>query len=268
VRTFLSIAIVAVSALQRGPTAQLAASSTAALIGDRSIAVRPGVLVELFTSEGCSSCPPADALLSRLLSTQPVADTEVIPLEFHVDYWDRLGWKDPFSSAAFTNRQQSYSSVFGGDRVYTPQMVVDGAAEVVGSDEKLAVDAIRRAAARPHVPLGVSATTRKSAALRVSVAAPAAPGDSEPVDIVAALVEDGLTTSVTRGENRGRTLTHAAVVRHHQVIGALDRQAFVAEGEWPVNAGWTLSRARVVAFLQGRRSRRVYGAASSPVDRP
>lgn len=236
--------------------------------GGSAPAPRVPVLVELFTSEGCSSCPPADAFLSRLLSTQPVSDTEVIPLEFHVDYWDRLGWKDPFSSAAFTKRQQGYSSVFGSDRVYTPQMVVDGAAEIVGSDEGRAVDAIRHAAARPHLPIGVSATTRGSAALRVSVDAPAAPADSEPVDIVVALVEDGLTTSVTRGENRGRKLTHTAVVRRHQVIGALDRQAFVAEGEWRVNAAWTLSRVRVVAFLQGRKSRQIFGAASAPVDHP
>jgi hypothetical protein len=80
----------------------------------------PAVLVELFTSEGCSSCPPADALLARLFETQPLAGVEIVPIELHVDYWDRLGWKDPFSAAAFSRRQEDYSKVFGPDRVYTP----------------------------------------------------------------------------------------------------------------------------------------------------
>jgi hypothetical protein len=226
---------------------------------------RAPVLVELFTSEGCSSCPAAEALLTQLLSGQPVAGAEVIPLEFHVDYWDRLGWKDPFSSAAFTRRQGTYTAAFQTDGNYTPQMVVDGAAQLVGSDRVKALDAIARAGSAAHLPLGITARLRGAGRVRVSVDAPAAPSGAEPIDILVVLAEDGLTSAVTRGENKGRTLAHTGVVRRHEAIGALDRDAFVAEGEWPLNAVWTASRIRAVAFLQGHKTHRVYGAASAPV---
>src|SRR5689334_4635092 len=104
------------------------------------------VIVELFTSEGCSSCPPADALLARLEKNQPVAGAEVIPLALHVDYWNHLGWADPFSSHQFSERQGEYAAVFGNDSVYTPQMVVDGVREFNGSNSSLAQEAIAKAA--------------------------------------------------------------------------------------------------------------------------
>src|SRR4051794_37883402 len=105
-----------------------------------AVAAKPGaapptpIVVELFTSEGCESCPPADVLLQQLASTQPVAGAQIIPLSLHVDYWDQLGWKDRFSSALLTNRQRTYGARFNIDSVYTPQIVVDGRSELVGSD--------------------------------------------------------------------------------------------------------------------------------------
>src|SRR5882724_13421492 len=104
------------------------------------------VLVELFTSEGCSSCPPADLLLQRLQKTQPLKGIQVISLSEHVDYWNQLGWTDPFSSSFFSERQRRYAETFRGDGVYTPQMVVDGRAQLVGSDSQTALRAIAEAA--------------------------------------------------------------------------------------------------------------------------
>src|SRR5476651_645491 len=108
------------------------------------------VIVELFTSEGCSDCPPADTLLDKLIATQPIAGVEIIGLGQHVDYWDRQGWKDRFSSAALTNRQRIYQTRFNTESIYTPQMVVDGRAEFVGSDAAAATRALERATASPH----------------------------------------------------------------------------------------------------------------------
>jgi len=225
---------------------------------------RTPVLIELFTSEGCSSCPPAEALLTKLLSSQPIDAAEIVPLEFHVDYWDRLGWKDPFASAAFSKRQQDYSLTFGPDKVYTPQLVVDGHAELVGSDEPQVLDAIRTAAAKRHLPLEVTASVR-GAVVRVSVEAPAATSGLEPTAIGVALVEDAVSSAVRRGENTGRTLTHSAVVRRHQTVGTLQPDGFVAEGEWPVNPAWQRAKLRIVAFLQGEKSRQIYAAASAAI---
>jgi hypothetical protein len=236
----------------------------AAAHGSPAAPPRTPVVIELFTSEGCSSCPPADALLSKLLASQPIDSAEVMALEFHVDYWDRLGWKDPFASATASKRQQDYSERFGPDKVYTPQLVVDGHDEMVGSDEAKVLDTIRAAAARTHLKMGVTATARPGA-VRVSVEAPAAAKDLEPTAIVVALVEDGVSSAVRRGENTGRTLTHSAVVRKHQTIGTLQSDPFAAEGEWPLNPAWKRAGLRVVAFLQGEKSRQIYGAASAPL---
>src|SRR6266850_1327817 len=126
--------------------------------GAQSVPVAPAVpvVVELFTSEGCSSCPPADDLLTALAKEQPIAGVQVIPLGMHVTYWDQLGWKDPASLGSATARQQDYGRVFGSDRIYTPQAVIDGRDELVGSDEGGVKRAIAKAARQAHARVAIS----------------------------------------------------------------------------------------------------------------
>src|SRR5476649_811764 len=151
------------------------------------------VILELFTSEGCSDCPPADTLLEKLITTQPVAGVELIGLGQHVDYWDRQGWKDRFSSAAWTSRQEVYKARFGTESIYTPQMVVDGRAEFVGSDANAARRAIERSAALPHGAMKIEVSGDAASQITVSVSATDVPhpGRGDRADIIVAVVERG-----------------------------------------------------------------------------
>ena len=135
--------------------AALAACASFSPVQAASSSTTP-VIVELFTSEGCSSCPPADTLLSRYVKNSPVPGVEIIALGEHVDYWNHNGWADPFSSVQFSQRQSDYSHAFRLDSVYTPQIIVDGRAQLVGSDGDAAEAAIRRAARLPHAAVSVA----------------------------------------------------------------------------------------------------------------
>src|ERR1039457_5773895 len=154
----------------------LAATALSARGGE--VPPRTPVLVELFTSEGCSTCPPVDRFLSRLAAEQSIADVEIVPLEFHVDYWDRLGWKDPFSSAAFTKRQGDYSRTFQGEN-YTPQVIVDGR-EIVGDERAIRTaiaDAAKGSRALVRIELTGTAEAKTRIALHVSAVAAGADAD-------------------------------------------------------------------------------------------
>ena len=230
---------------------------------------RHAVVAELFTSEGCSSCPPADALLERIAAQSPVAGVEILALEEHVDYWDNLGWRDPFSSASFTRRQTDYESrVFHLGEVYTPQLVVDGTFVTVGSDSKAVRDSIAKAAARPGAAVRVDAHAADGRAhVDVVVDVPSPIERRKTADIVAAIVEDGLRTKVERGENRGRMLPHFAVVRSFTTIGSLPASASrgAATADIPLTAGWQPSRLRVVVFVQEKDTRRILGSNGSAI---
>ena len=227
-------------------------------------APRVPVLVELYTSEGCSSCPGADALLASLQRDQPVDGVEIIPLGLHVDYFNNLGWKDAFSSSAFTARQEGYSDIFGDDSVYTPQIVVDGHEAVPGNQPDLVRRAIESASSRPHLPLSVTAR-RAASAVRITIDLPAAPAVKEQVQVMTAITEDNLTTVVRRGENGGRTLHHVAVARKVQAMGPLTGEAAVAEGQLQVGRTWRPESLKAVVWLQGLKSRQVYGAAVAQI---
>ena len=202
---------------------------------------RAPILVELFTSEGCSSCPPADRLLQQL-------DPQTIVLSEHVDYWDHLGWRDPYSSHAFTERQETYARLFGIDGPYTPQMVVDGAAQFVGSDAHRAAEEIDKAGRRPRTDLHL---VRTASGVHVEVANAAGAGD-----VMLALADDSDASQVRAGENKGRNLQHVAVVRSLRKIGSVKRGgSFATDLDLPGSAQ------RVVVFVQESGQARISGAA-------
>ena len=241
----------------------------AAVFGAGPRAAEPTpVLVELFTSEGCSDCPPADTVLQTLIDASPVAGARVIGLGQHVDYWDRLGWKDRFSSAALTDRQRAYANRFASESIYTPQMVVDGRAEFVGSDATAARRALERALKAMHgvVEIDVQAAgaaTRVPVTVVVRDLPPVDRGDR--ADILVAVTEDRLRSSVTRGENNGKLLRHAAVVRSMATIGEATATGGEARAEIPVASDWQRDNLNIVAFVQARRSRAVLASAAVPL---
>ncbi len=231
---------------------------------------RAPVIVELFTSEGCSSCPPADRVLAQLDETQPIAGVEVIALSEHVDYWNYIGWADPFSSAAFSARQEAYARAFGREGIYTPQMVVDGQAEFVGSNLSKAREAIAKAARAPKAGVRINPTKSSSEkganAIRLSVSVSDVPSISQGdvAEALLAITENNLSSQVARGENGGRRLAHSAVVRELRALGGIDAatKSFTGETTVVIGGGWKRDDLRVVVFVQERAHRRVLGAAS------
>jgi hypothetical protein len=227
------------------------------------------VVVELFTSEGCSSCPPADELLSKLDKTQPVQGVEIIALGEHVDYWNRLGWIDPYASADFSRRQSRYSDAFNQDSVYTPQMIVDGRDEFAGSHMERARAAIATAAKAPKANIQLASSqdsnTPPSRAVKLSVHVSDLPrltgGDT--AEVLLAITENNLRSEVARGENAGRYLRHSAVVRELTALGEIgtNQNSFEAEPMVSLDKGWQRDNLRAVAFVQERGTRRVLGAA-------
>lgn len=222
------------------------------------------VLVELFTSEGCSTCPPADKLLTELDEAQPVNGAQVIALSEHVDYWNRLGWKDPFSSAQFTERQTDYSRTLHVEDIYTPQMIVDGQNQFVGNQRATALEAIARAAQSPKASIEarVKSSTSNSITLSVQVANVPEILRGDRADVLLAITESGLMSNVARGENAGRRLTHSAVTRRMVKVGTIEGKDFNAEQVVPLDSVWKRARLRAVVFVQERGSRRILGAAA------
>jgi hypothetical protein len=228
------------------------------------------VLVELFTSEGCSSCPPADEVLTRLQQQQPVAGAEIITLSEHVDYWNHLGWSDPFSGAQFSARQTAYARFLGGGGIYTPQMIVDGQDEFVGSNMSAARAAIAKAVRRPKAvtAIGVDEDPKSADAgavqLNVRVESLAGALPKGPVDVFLAVAESGLRSSVQRGENSGRSLTHTSVVRRLELIGSLEQRngpGFYSRTTVHLDPSWKRTNLRAVAIVASRSDLHVVGLA-------
>ncbi len=243
-------------------------SSAAAGDDGQGARPRPAVVLELFTSQGCSSCPAADRVLSRLGRETRSDGLTLVPLAFHVDYWNRLGWVDPFSSSRWSARQRRYAGVFSLRSIYTPQIVLNGRAELVGSHEGSVRDEIPPAVpARPAgrieiVRAGLDAAARE---LVVDLAVELLAGAAAPPMVAnLALFENGLITRVRSGENARRTLENDYVVR-------LLRPAMLIEpGSEPVrrervsitlDPAWAVGNLGLAAFLQGSETMEIHAAA-------
>jgi hypothetical protein len=230
---------------------------------------RVPVVVELFTSEGCSSCPPAEQLLSRMDRTQPVAGVRVIALEEHVDYWNSLGWTDPFSSSQYRIRQNDYGRKFLIDGIYTPQMIVNGQAQFVGTDGDRAAQEIARAAQLQSTVVEVKASPKASdpdlvdLSVKVTLAVIANVHNLNS-NVYLAVTESDLSSNVQRGENSGRLLRHAPVVRSFGVIGKIDARGASAGAitdTLKLPREWKRENLRAVVFVQERDSLKITGAA-------
>ena len=206
-----------------------------------SNASRAPVLVELFTSEGCSSCPPADRVLQQL-------DADAIVLSEHVDYWDQLGWKDAFSSHSLTERQMNYGRQLGLDQVYTPEMVVDGKVEFNGGDGGRARGEIAKAAQRPKAQVTI---TRTGSGLQVDVKD--APHSAT---VFLAVADNADASQVGAGENKGHRLQHVSVLRELRKLGTVKKG-----GNFSLPVLAPAASQRLVVFVQESGQGAIEGAA-------
>lgn len=220
---------------------------------------KPFVLVELFTSEGCSSCPPADILLSSIVD-EDFEDVEIIGMSFHVDYWDYIGWKDPYANQKYTQRQRTYARKFYSNQVYTPQMVVNGKHEFVGSDRSKWKKVLEKIISEePTYLIKLQSLSIENEELIIQVSSV---NDSKVV-LNAAIVERGLSQKVTKGENRGRKLSHDNVVRSfktRQFAGQLN------EIRLEIPADLNASNSSLILYAQDEKSWEVVGALKRPLE--
>jgi hypothetical protein len=225
---------------------------------------RTPILVELFTSEGCSSCPPADRFLAKL-DQQPVAGAEMIVLSEHVDYWNHIGWRDPYSARFYSDRQSAYAKRFGLESVYTPEMVVDGSSEFVGSDSGLADKSFAKALGNPKVPIHLSSLSIKGGD---NLSTHVETGKLDPsfgvstAEVYLAVAWSRAESQVSAGENAGKKLAHVSVVRRLTKIGDLKQgQAWAQDIQFKLPPSSDPRNLRVIAFVQEPRQGRVIGAA-------
>jgi hypothetical protein len=211
-----------------------------------------GVVLELFTSEGCSSCPPAEDLLAKLVKENP----SVIALSFHVDYWDRLGWKDAYSDAKYTERQNAYANHFMIESIYTPQLVINGQYEGVGSNKSFAEESIQKAEVEmPATILSVQNEKQKDNSVTFDILAN---GMLDKTNLVAALVEKKASTPVKAGENRGVTISHTNIVRDFKTVDAASHATLTLKipADLP-NDNW-----EIIVFAQDKKTSHITGATT------
>lgn len=213
------------------------------------------VLVELFTSEGCSSCPPADRVLTQLEKEQPNPNAEIITLALHVDYWDSLSWKDEYSSAMFSQRQTVYGQKFQLGSIYTPQMVVDGQTQFVGSNLETANKAITDNAKNAKATIEL-ANADNNLKIKISDAP-----KHENATVFLAITEDNLASNVRGGENSGKKLEHTSIVRELKSLGMLsaEQKNLELENALQIQPNWKRENLKFVVFVQENASRKILG---------
>jgi hypothetical protein len=222
------------------------------------------ILVELFTSEGCSSCPAADTLLERMDTSQPIPGAQLIVLSEHVDYWNHDGWKDPYSSSLLTDRQSAYVRALGLNSPYTPQIIIDGASEWRGGGPLKVSEILQRAAVAPKLTVrldsvSVDANTPTVLKARIEVRGDSAKHNA---DIFAVIALDHAESQVLHGENGGRHLTHVAVVQELTKVGRLEKgKSFNQEVQLKLKTGTDPKNIRFIAFVQESGLGHVLGAA-------
>jgi len=257
----LFFGIILLSAAQSAPEAspQGQNSSPPASLAD----LHP-VLVELFTSEGCSTCPPADNLLARIDAGQPIPGAQLIVLSEHVTYWDHDGWKDPNSSPQLTERQTSYEEALKRGDPFTPQLIVDGTASPHINDPGGIGDALRKAAAQPKVPVRISNVTvdpGNPSILHAHVETDAN-SDTHNADVYLAVALNHFESQVLKGENGGKHLIFVAVVRELKKIGKLPKgKTFAEDVQLKLDPGTDPKNLRLVAFVQESGPGKLLGAA-------
>jgi hypothetical protein len=253
----LILSNVALSRSARSPQAG------SAIDPDKSSPTNP-VLIELFTSEGCSSCPPADVLLKKLDAAQPIPGAQLIVLSEHVTYWDQDGWKDPNSSASLTDRQSFYEQALGEKTVFTPQLIVDGTQELRAGNAKQIEETLQKAAATRKVRVRIGAVTvdaGNSTLLRARIETDAN-FDNHNADVYVAVALDCVESQVLRGENGGRHLVHVAVVQELTKVGKLPKgKSFAQDVQLKLKPDTDLKNMRLVALVQEPGPGKVLGAA-------
>lgn len=212
------------------------------------------VLVELFTSEGCATCPPADKILAYLERQQPATQADIITLALHVDYWDYIGWKDEFASPLFSQRQEVYGQKFKLESIYTPQMVVDGETEFVGNEPGKAVSTVIKAAQNQKANVEISRANEK---LKINITDFPAHGEST---VFLVFAEDNLSNRVKRGENAGQKLEHVSVAREMKSIGSIDAKTndFAFETDLMLQPKWETKNLKIIVFVQENASRKIW----------
>jgi hypothetical protein len=221
------------------------------------------ILLELFTSEGCSSCPPADKLLGILDREQPVSGVQLIVLSEHVDYWNHLGWSDPYSSRAISERQEEYGSRVGVSDIYTPQLVIDGARQALGSNWPATKHAIENSLQDIKIPITLSAR-KESSRFLVHVDVNPAGGSSPAGNVYLVLAVDHGHSHVLRGENAGRDIDHVAIADSFHKLGKVAAGAsFSKDVQAKLDENLRSGPVRIVAFVQDNASKRILGVAQT-----